>query len=215
MSGFFGETKADKYMLIGTILIGMVIPGPIGLILIFYGMYLEHKDRKHGKAVRPAVITALSIWGMTNGLINLFGAHTQLFAYDDAFLKPIIHWYGTFIDHRYWAYGYNTAPWGGVADPFETDTNITNAFFIHPIFTVAFYGLFRMKRWGYRWALIISWVYAYHWIFYLCHHTLSGNVNVLNAGYPIWGWMIMNYPYLTQFFAIPYLHTVDKDIFKK
>ncbi len=207
-------TRTDRILLSGAVLMGLAVTSPIGLVLVFYGMYLESQERKAGRAVRPAVITALAVWGIANGLVNLFSAHGMLFAYDNAFFMPTVKVYGIHIDQRYWGYGYNTAWWGGVADPYETTWNVMTGFFLFPIYTVANYGLFRMKRWGYIWTLITSWIFAYAWMHYLCNHTLNGNENILSAIHPIWGWMVMNYPYLTPFFAILILHVANREAFE-
>ncbi|MFP8881312.1 MAG: hypothetical protein VCE43_18615, partial [Myxococcota bacterium] len=56
--------KIDRYLLGGAALVGLALPSPIGLAMIFYGLYLESQERKAGRITRPAVITAIAIFGM-------------------------------------------------------------------------------------------------------------------------------------------------------
>lgn len=206
--------KIDRYLLGGAALVGLALPSPIGLAMIFYGLYLESQERKAGRITRPAVITAIAIFGMVNGLVNLFSAHGMLFASDNPFFMPLVKVYGIFIDERYWAYGYDTAWWGGPEDRYEATWNITNGFLLFPIYTVAHYGLYRMKRWGYQWTITFSWIFAYGCMHYAINHTLFGNENQWTAEFPIWGWAIMNYPYnITPFIALFILHVANKNLF--
>ena len=79
---------------------------------------------------------------------------------------------------------------------------------------MAHYGLYRMKRWGYQWTLIFSWLFAYGCMHYAINHTLFGNENQWTAEFPIWGWAIMNYPYnITPFIALFILHVANKNLF--
>ena len=107
------DKRVDRYLLGGAALMGLALPSPIGLAMIFYGLHLERQERKAGRITRPPVITAIAIFGMVNGLVNLFSAHGMLFASDNPFFMPLVKVYGLYIDERYWAYGFNTAWWGG------------------------------------------------------------------------------------------------------
>jgi hypothetical protein len=208
------DKRVDRYLLGGAALMGLALPSPIGVCMIFYGLHLERIERKAGRITRPAVITALALFGMVNGLINLFSAHGMIFASDNMLFMPLVKVYGLYIDERYWAYGYDTAWWGGPADKYEATWNFATGFLIFPIYTVAHYGLYRMKRWGYQWTLIFAWVFAYGCMHYAINHTLHGNENQWGALRPIWGWMVMNYPYnIAPFVAIFTLHVANRNMF--
>ncbi len=208
-----GGNRADRYMLIGAVLSGLPGPSLVGLPLLLYGLYLEYTRVSAGQAKRPLVLTALATWGLANGVLNLFAASMVLFAHDHWVFKAAAQYFGTHVDYRWWIWGYNSAAWGGVADQFETTYNIWNLIFFFPMYVVANYGFFRMKKWGYTWCLISSWIFVWAWFIYVTYQTVGGNKNYLDTTYPIWGWWVMNGPYLTPFFAIPYLHTVNKEIF--
>ncbi|NRA35791.1 MAG: hypothetical protein HRU17_20895 [Polyangiaceae bacterium] len=207
--------KIDALLLIGASLSAATVFVPVGVLMIFYGLHLERKEIAAGRTKRPIVLTALAVWGMSNGFLNLFSAHAFNFAPNNQFFKPLVEVYGTVIDYRYWLDGYNTETWEGVADHYETTWNIITGFMLFPIYTVANYGLYRMKSWGLQFTIIFSWIFAFQWFHYLCHHTLGGNANTLGTPYPVWGWMVMNYPYLTPVVAIPYLHCVNRNAFQK
>ena len=206
------ETTVDRWLLGGALLLGLSLTCVIGMAMILYGLYLEARARTAGVITRPAVITAIALYGMSNGLIELFSAHGMLWASDNPIFKPLVEVYGIYIDERYWGYGYNTAGqwWGGPADRYETTWNITTGFFVFPIYTVAHYGLYRMERWGHYWSLISTWLFTICNIHYSINHAISGFENALTAEYPVWGWALVNYPYiLTPFIAVFILHAAN------
>ena len=118
------DKRVDRYLLGGAALVGLALPSPIGLAMIFYGLHLEHQERKAGRITRPAVITAIALFGMANGLVELFSAHGMLFASNNPIFMPLVKVYGIYIDERYWGYGYGTAWWGGPTDKFESTWNM-------------------------------------------------------------------------------------------
>jgi len=208
------DKRVDRYLLGGAFLMGLALPSPIGLAMVLYGLVLENQERKAGRIKRPAVITVLAIYGIVNGLVNLFSAHGMLFASSNPLFMPLVKVYGLYIDERYWAYGYDTAWWGGPADKYEATWNVTNGFLLFPIYTVAHYGLYRMKRWGLQWTIIFSWLFAYGCMHYAINHTLHGNENQWTAILPIWGWAVVNYPYnITPFIALFILHVANRNMF--
>lgn len=214
MESVFGQSKADRYMLIGILLSGLVVTLPIGLPMVFYGLHLESRRCREEKSKRPLALAALALWGILNGLVNLYACSTILFASDNWFVKKSFEYYGTMIDLRYWAYGFNTAAWPGPAERFEMDLYIVGMGLFFPMYTVANYGLFQLKKWGYTWAVISAWIGIFFTFFYVTDHTLAGNKNILEVSAPIWGWWIMNGAYLTPFFAVPYLQTMNREVFE-
>jgi hypothetical protein len=206
--------RVDRYLLGGAALVGLALPSPIGLAMILYGLHLESQERKAGNITRPAVITAIALFGMANGLVELFSAHGMLFASNNPIFQPLVKVYGIFIDERYWAYGFNTEWWGGPSDKYEATWNLTTGFLLFPFYTVAHYGLYRMKRWGYQYTLVFSWIFAYGCMHYAINHTLFANENQWTAVYPIWGWIVVNYPYnITPFIAVCILSVANRNMF--
>ncbi len=208
------DKRVDRYLLGGAALMGLALPSPIGLAMIFYGLYLESLERRAGRITRPAVITAIALFGMANGMVELFSAHGMLLASENPLFKPLVKVYGIYIDERYWGYGWGTGWWGGPANKFESTWNMATGYLLFPIYTVAHYGLYRMKRWGYQWTLIFSWLFAYGCMHYAINHTLHGNENQWSAVFPVWGWALVNYPYnMTPFIALFILHMANRNMF--
>ena len=105
---------------------------------------------------------------------------------------------------------------GGPTDKYEATWNMATGFLLFPIYTVAHYGLYRMKRWGYQWTLIFSWLFAYGCMHYAVNHTLHGNENQWTAIFPVWGWALVNYPYnITPFIALFILHVANRNMFSE
>ena len=51
------QRRADKWMIAGTLLMGMAVPGLIGLPLFIYGLRLQMKAARAGLSVRPTIVT--------------------------------------------------------------------------------------------------------------------------------------------------------------
>jgi hypothetical protein len=209
------EKRIDRFLLGGCLLMGLAFTCLFGVLMILYGLYLENQHRKLGRVTRPMVITLIAVFGISNGIIELFSAHGMLFASSNPFFMPMVEVYGVYIDERYWGYGYNGEWWGGPDDRYETTWNITTGFFLFSFYTVAHYGLYRMTRWGLRWSLITSWLFAFGCIHYAINHSISLHANTLSAEFPVWGWALVNYPYnMTPFLALFVLHAANVACFR-
>ena len=70
-----------------------------------------------------------------------------------------------------------------------------------------------MKRWGHQWLIVTCWFGVIYWVGYVANMTLFANLRYTHVVFPVWGWWIYDIFYITPFLAIPYLHTVNREIF--
>jgi len=74
-------------------------------------------------------------------------------------------------------------------------------------------GFLQMKRWGYQWLLVTCWMGAVIWIGYVFNMTMFADVRYAGVVFPVVGWWLYDIFYITPFLAIPYLHSVNREIF--
>ena len=74
-------------------------------------------------------------------------------------------------------------------------------------------GFLQMKRWGHQWMIITCWMGVVIWIGYVFNMTMFADVRYAGVVFPVIGWWLYDIFYITPFLAIPYLHTVNREIF--
>jgi hypothetical protein len=70
-----------------------------------------------------------------------------------------------------------------------------------------------MKRWGQQWMIITCWMGVLIWCLYVFNMTMYADVRYAGVVFPVIGWWLYDIFYITPFLAIPYLHTVNREIF--
>ena len=71
----------------------------------------------------------------------------------------------------------------------------------------------QMKRWGHQWLIITCWFGIVIWIGYTFNMTMYADIRYAGVVFPVVGWWLYDIFYITPFLAIPYLHTVNREIF--
>ena len=74
-------------------------------------------------------------------------------------------------------------------------------------------GFLQMKRWGHQWMIITCWMGVLIWCVYVFNMTMYADVRFAGVVFPVIGWWLYDIFYITPFLAIPYLHTVNREIF--
>ena len=74
-------------------------------------------------------------------------------------------------------------------------------------------GFLQMKRWGHQWMVVTCWFGVIAWLGYILNMTMYADVRYAGTAFPVFGWWLYNIFYITPFLAIPYLHTVNREIF--
>jgi hypothetical protein len=74
-------------------------------------------------------------------------------------------------------------------------------------------GFLQMKRWGHQWMIVTCWMGVVIWSAYVFNMTMFADVRYAGVVFPVIGWWPYDIFYITPFLAIPYLHTVNREIF--
>jgi hypothetical protein len=74
-------------------------------------------------------------------------------------------------------------------------------------------GFLQMKRWGQQWMIVTCWMGVLIWCLYVFNMTMYADVRFAGVVLPVIGWWLYDIFYITPFLAIPYLHTVNREIF--
>jgi hypothetical protein len=70
-----------------------------------------------------------------------------------------------------------------------------------------------MKRWGLQWMVITCWMGVYAWVAYMWNFTTYSEMRLVDVLAPVWGWWLYNIWYVTPFIAIPFLYTINRELF--
>lgn len=221
--------RGDIWFLTGCLICGTWILGAIGTPILLYGMWKMRQAQLMGAAVRPWSVT------IVGGLI-LIDASVNFLAWGLDWLPsnsvPLVRslWidYGMFGDGTYAlyynlpanpafnlpaAYNHATYTWGGNGTAVEKVFQISFMILVMPIRAAAAWGLLKMKRWGLQWSVIGNWLYLTVWAVYCPLHMLTFDQRFGTSEFGVLGfWLIGGIPFLGPLVLLPYLHTVNREL---
>ncbi len=207
--------RGDRWYIGGCVVCGTWLLGPIGVVMLLYGMLLMRRAKQRGADVRSWAITLIGGFILVDTSVNFFAWGMDLFpAHDSVLGRSLWMGYGQLIDGGY-MYGYNSRSMGGVADPGEKSVQVGMVMMGMPIKMVAAWGFLKMKQWGLQWTIIAYWMYFAFWIVYLTNMTMDFPLRFGSSDYGVIGfWLLVNVPFLGPLVLLPYLHTVRRDLWK-
>jgi hypothetical protein len=206
------QRQADKWLISGTVLMGTAILGIFGLPLFIKGLSLQSKAMKEGLSVRPIIVTLIGYMVMLDAALNTFGWAIDLMASHTFAARIFLPTWGNMFDAGYF-WHYNELSVGGASAPGEKAWEVLGIFVVFPMRMAACIGFLQMKRWGHQWMVVTCWTGILMWMGYVANMTMYADVRYTAVGLPVLGWWAFNIFYITPFLAIPYLHTVNREIF--
>jgi len=206
------QRGADKWMISGTILMGTAILGIFGLPLFLRGLFLQRRSQLSGLTVRPIIVTLIGYMVMLDGALNTFGWAIDLFASHTYMSRIFLPTWGNMFDAGYF-WHYNNLAVGGAGAPGEKAWEVLGIFVVFPMRIAACIGFLQMKRWGHQWMVVTCWTGMLMWMRYVANMTVYADIRFTGVVFPVLGWWIYDIFYITPFVAIPYLHTVNREIF--
>lgn len=208
------QDRIDRWLVGGCLLIGTFVLAPIGLLLVWRGFALHREARRNGAVLRPGIITVLAIICIVDAAINYLMWCIDFFpAHDTVLGQSLMTGFGRLWDGAYYL-GYNTTALGGTAIPTEKALEFAGCLILYPMRLVAAWGFMRMKKWGFQYLVVNTWMYVFFWVTYIAAFSIefqwrfpftAGGVALL------WGLYIW---FIYPFFMIPYLATVNRDLWK-
>jgi hypothetical protein len=206
------QRQADRWLIPGSVLIGSAALGVFGLPLFFRGVWLLHKAQQRGLSVRPMLVTLIGYLVIIDAAINSFGWTLDLVANHSLLARVLLTGWGNMFDAGYF-WHFNELWIGGAAGPGEKAWEVGLILTVFTMRIAAAIGFLQMKRWGQQWMIITCWMGVAIWIGYVFNMTMYADVRFAGVVFPVVGWWLYDIFYITPFLAIPYLHTVNREIF--
>ncbi|MES3636668.1 hypothetical protein Q9Q75_01465 [Mycobacterium intracellulare] len=206
------QRRADKWLIAGALLMGANVPGIFGLPLFLYGLALLRRSLKSGLSVRPIMVTLIGYLVILDAGLNLQGWILDMVANHSLIYRVLYTAWGNAFDAGYF-WHYNQLWIGGASAPGEKGWEVALILTVFPMRIAAAIAFLQMKRWGHQWLLVTCWFGVVIWIGYVMNMTVYADVRYSGVVFPVLGWWIYDIMYITPFLAIPYLHTVNREIF--
>jgi hypothetical protein len=206
------QRRADKWLISGSLLIGTAALGIFGLPLFLWGVRLLRRAQRDGLSVRPMLVTLLGYLVIIDAAINTVGWALDLVANHTILARVLLNGWGNMFDAGYF-WHYNELWVGGAAGPGEKALEVGLILTVFTMRIAAAIGFLQMKRWGHQWMVITCWMGVVIWITYVFNMTMFADVRFAGVVLPVVGWWLYDIFYITPFLAIPYLHTVNRELF--
>ena len=158
------------------------------------------------------LVTLLGYLVIIDAAINTVGWALDMVANHTLLARVLLTGWGNMFDAGYF-WHYNELWIGGSAGPGEKAWVAALIFTVFSMRVAAAIGFLQMKRWGYQWLLVTCWMGAVIWIGYVFNMTMFADVRYAGVVFPGVGWWLYDIFYITPFLAIPYLHSVNREIF--
>ena len=206
------QRRADRWMIAGTLFMGTAILGLIGLPLFIRGMFLQISAQKKGLSVRPTIVTLIGYLVIIDAALNSFGWALDMIANHTLLARVFLMAWGNLFDAGYF-WHYNELWIGGATAPGEKSWEIALLPIVFSMRLAAGIGFLQMKRWGQQWLVVTCWFGIVAWAGYIANMTVFADVRYTGVVFPVIGWWLYDIFYITPFLAIPYLHSVNREIF--
>ena len=208
------QARADKWMIAGTIMMGTAVLGLFGLPLFIKGLKMQIEAAKAGLSVRPVIVTLIGYLVIIDSALNSMGWTLDLFAHHTLVNRVLTTGWGAMFDGGYF-WHYNELWLGGAGAPGEKAWEIALIPVLFCARLAAAIGLLQMKRWGQQWLIVTCWMGVIVWTGYNTNMTIFADVRYSGITFPVWGWWLYDIWYITPFLSLPYLHTVNREIFSE
>ena len=156
---------ADGWLLVGCILSGTMILGPIGPIVLGIAFWKLYKSVKAGTNVRPWAATIIGTFCLVDGLINFSPWTFDTFAHNTVLGETFITGYGRFFDGAFYhRLQQRRTGWGGQHS--EKMWQYLAVFILMPMRVVSAWAFMQMRTWGLHFMKISAWLYLFLWTGY-------------------------------------------------
>lgn len=209
------QQDIDRWILLGCVVTGTFILGIPGLAILGYALVKIRRAEKEGIALRPHAVTILGFCCLMDaGLNYIFWSLDLLPTHDSALMQTLANGVGRLFDGAYYL-GYNKTAWGGTALASEKSWEICGTLVMYPMRIAAGWGFLKMKRWGYQFFLVSAWIYAFFWVGYAANMVNAFPYRFAYTQFGMTAWWIIDIIYATPFLMIPYLHTVNRELWSE
>ena len=202
---------ADRVMLIGCLLCGTFVLGPLGLAVMLWAFARMRRLERQGYPIRPWAVTLIGVFSLVDATILMLGWSLDVVAHDTILGRTFFISYGKAFDAGY-VWGYNTTSFGGTALASDKALSVFSVFILFPMRVVAAHAFLKMKRWGFQYMVVTAWLYLVLWLGYIVQMSLHFDERFGNATFGVVGWWVANGIFLTPFITLPWMFTVKKEL---
>jgi hypothetical protein len=206
------QRQADRWLITGSLLMGTMFIGFAGLPFFLRGVWLQRRAQHAGLSVRPIIVTLIGYLVVLDAALNSLGWSLDLLANHTLLNRTIITAWGNLFDAGYF-WHYNELWIGGAGAPGEKSWEVALILTVFTMRIAAAIGFLQMKRWGHQWLIITCWFGIVIWIGYTFNMTMYADIRYAGVVLPVVGWWLYDIFYITPILAIPYLHSVNREIF--
>jgi hypothetical protein len=206
------QRRADKWMMVGVFFMGTAVLGLIGLPFFLRGLQLQSQASKAGLSVRPVMVTVIGYLVGVDAALNSLGWALDLIGNHTLLARVFLMSWGNMFDGGYF-WHYNELWIGGATAPGEKSYVVALLPLMFSMRIAAAIGFLQMKRWGHQWLIVTCWFGIIAWAGYVTNMTIFADLRYSGTVFPVIGWWLYDIFYVTPFLAIPYLHTVNREIF--
>ena len=206
------QWQADKWLISGAFFMGTTVLGLIGLPLFVYGLILQNRAKHAGLSIRPTIVTLIGYLVIIDCALNSFGWALDMIANHALLSRVFLMAWGNMFDAGYF-WHYNELWIGGATAPGEKSWEIALLPIVFCMRMAAGIAFLQMKRWGHQWLVVTCWMGVLMWTGYVSNMTIFADIRYTSVVFPVVGWWLYDIFYITPFLAIPYLHTVNREIF--
>jgi len=199
--------KADRLLLIGCVLSGTMVLGPIGAVPLVIALVRLRRLTVAGFVARPWAASVIGTFCLIDGTINFFAWTLDTFAHTTVIGETFITGYGRLFDGAFFI-GYNTSSLGGVANDPEKMWQILAIAMVMPLRVVSALAFLQMKAWGLHFMRVSGWLYGMLWVGYTMAMAQDHEARFGESLFGVPGWWLFNLFYLSPFFVLPYLYTL-------
>jgi hypothetical protein len=205
--------RGDKLFFIGCLVCGTWILGLIGAPILIYGLYLLRQAEKQGASIRPWSITIVGGLLLVDASVNFMAWSLDMFAHNTAIGRTLWIDYGRMVDGGY-ANFYNTGAVGGVSVTPEKAIQFASCWLVMPMKIAGAWYLLKMRRTGLQWSILANWLYFCLWASYTVAMSLDFPVRFGSSSLGVLGfWLIGGIPFTGPVVVLPFLYTVNKELF--
>ena len=204
------QRRADRWTMVGSLMCGAIILGPIGLPVLGYGIYLYWKASKAGEILRPKLLVIVAVYIALDAALNYVSWGVDLLPSHDTILG--LTWWsgmGQTIDGAYYL-NYNTTSIGGTSVISEKALQVGGVLMLFPMRFAAAWAFLKMKRWGPQMLIVTGWGYIVIWIVWIAQLAMHWDDRVETSLYGWFGYAALNvFGFLGAFITMPYLYRLD------
>lgn len=210
------QKRADKWLATGIILTGSFFAGPIGIFCLCKSYLILRNAQRAGQRIRPWMITIIGTIVLVDAAINFLGWGVDLSPLHDTQIGLTFDsGWGAMFDGAYYQDFNGFSSMGGSSSIGEKAIQLIPVLILMPIRIVAAIAFLQMRKIGYQYLVITTWMYMAVWVAYAASMALEFDHRLGNTLYGVTGWWAYNLPFMLLWLVLPYLMTIDKRQFSE